>query len=247
MKIQLWIVVYTLMHIKKGDCECIDKLINGTNDDSLTASSFYNDGTCFPRFVRINGNDLNKAWCPARASKSEYLQVEFQHMSAVTALVIQGRVQQYLTSLTMKTSQDGISWSDVTDNLGNKKIYQAANDGTTLVTRAVNENILAKFIRIHPETWFSYPSFHLEILGCPKFLGRACWIGKLGIPDKVLPVIHQTTAPNNGQCGKVCYKYKSCGSFMFDTDTTECHLYSIETFNVTAHVSTLSRKVYFVR
>ncbi|XP_060082001.1 discoidin-2-like [Ylistrum balloti] len=173
-------------------------------------------------------------------------QVEFRHTSAVTALITQGRGEghQYLKSLTMKTSLDGSNWETVTDESGNIKVYEANNDGTTLVNRTVNEKILAKFIRIHPETWYDWPSFSMEILGYSR---RTCWIGKAGVTTEDLPVLHQTFALNNGICGEECHKYQSCGSFMFDFDNGECHLYSIQTFNVTTTRSaSLGRKVYFV-
>ncbi|XP_060085041.1 neuropilin-2-like, partial [Ylistrum balloti] len=247
-QLHLWITVCMLVHIGHGDYDCADNLITGpfgVDDSSLTVSSYFNEESCYPRFVRIS-QDLTFCWCPAVSDKSEYLQVEFRHTSAVTALITQGRGAgyQYLKSLTMKTSLDGSNWETVTDESGNIKVYEANNDGTTLVNRTVNEKILAKFIRIHPETWYDWPSFSMEILG---YLRRTCWIGKAGVPTEELPVLHQTFALNNGICGKECHKYQSCGSFMFDFDNRECHLYSIQTFNVTTTRSaSLGRKVYFV-
>ncbi|XP_060084826.1 neuropilin-2-like, partial [Ylistrum balloti] len=171
-QLQLWITVSMLVLIGNGDSYCADNLITGplgVNDSSLTASSYYDDGFCYPRLVRISQNVI-PCWCPGVPDNSEYLQVEFQHISAVTALIIQGRGEesQFMKSLTMKTSLDGSNWETVTDDTGNIKVYEANNNNANLVNRAVNEKILTKFIRIHPETWNIWPAFSLEILGCPK-------------------------------------------------------------------------------
>ncbi|XP_033763891.1 neuropilin-2-like [Pecten maximus] len=245
MKIQLWTIINLMVLIANIDCRCVETLINGPNgvsNSSLTVSSWFNRIHCQPKFVRI-GNVEPYAWCPATASISEYLQVELRYLSTVTGFVIQGRNYQYTESITMKISRNGVNWKDVTDNSGDRKIFTTNTDGTTLVTRAVNEISGTKFVRIYPETWNDWPSFRLEILGLS---GTSSWAGKIGVPDIVLPVLQQITAANNGLCGKACHKHQSCGSFMFDFDTNECHLYSTKSFNVTTSESASDRKVYYV-
>ncbi|XP_069113300.1 neuropilin-2-like [Argopecten irradians] len=247
MRSQLLLAIQILMLTRNGDCCCGEKLINGPRgiaNASLTASSAFQDGCCFPKYSRI-GNVHPYAWCPFTASKTEYLQVTLNCLTILKAIIIQGRTGvQYITSFTAFTSVDGVGWKALRDSTGSIEIFTANNDGTSLVTRPVHQTSPTKFVRIHPETWRGWPACRLELLGVPV---TANWEGKIGVPDEVPPTLQQLTAPNNALCGTACHKSgSSCGSFMYDFETNECHLFSAKTFNITASVSASRKKIYYV-
>ncbi|XP_073247149.1 uncharacterized protein [Porites lutea] len=91
--------------------ECVDALgmENGDiKDMQITASS--SRTADLPQFGRLNNG---KYWCPEKANKNEYLQVDFGQIKRVNKILIQGRGNWYnwVTGFYVYYSDDGRRWT----------------------------------------------------------------------------------------------------------------------------------------
>jgi hypothetical protein len=92
---------------------------------------------------------------------TEYLQIDLGEEKIASGIVTQGRadVIQYVTSYFVKHSTDGTNFSDV-DN-GNVFVGNTSNVDT--VTNTFTTAVLARYIRIYPTGYHSYPSIRAGV------------------------------------------------------------------------------------
>ncbi len=94
---------------------------------------------------------------------SEWMQIDLGANKTITGVVTQGRANfsagQYVTSYKVEYSSDGTNWSWV----DNENVFTGNSDSNTKVTNTFTTSVLARYIRIYPETFFGYPSMRAGV------------------------------------------------------------------------------------
>ncbi|XP_028395191.1 uncharacterized protein LOC114519267 isoform X2 [Dendronephthya gigantea] len=125
------------------------------SDSQITASSFSPGNEPARARFRHSG-----AWCPAKANKNEYLQIELPFLADIKKIVTEGNVSTYL----LRESKDGKTFKDFKP-YGHTKEVRPTKDGDYYYF-APTKAFIAKVIRIFPSSWNSYPCLRLEFVGC---------------------------------------------------------------------------------
>ncbi|XP_028412301.1 uncharacterized protein LOC114535123 [Dendronephthya gigantea] len=148
-------------------------MVNGhIKDYQITASSTdrLSSYLANPFEARINNTIFSRCgcWSPQSNSTSEWLQVDFLKQIAVTAVQTQGRndVDEWVTQYQVSFSQDGTNFAHLMDENGNIQNFIGNSDRTSIVTRTLSPKVVARFIRIHPTSWFTAIALRAEFIGC---------------------------------------------------------------------------------
>uniref|UniRef100_A0A8C7JS20 Neuropilin n=1 Tax=Oncorhynchus kisutch TaxID=8019 RepID=A0A8C7JS20_ONCKI len=139
------------------------------SDDQITASSSFYDNTWLPRQARLNNG--NNAWTPNEDSNKEYIQVDLHVLKVLTGISTQGAVSKetqksyYVTTFKLEVSTNGEDWM-VYRYGKNHKIFNANTDSTEVVLNRIPQPVLARFVRVRPQTWKTGIALRLELYGC---------------------------------------------------------------------------------
>ncbi|XP_021367762.1 retinoschisin-like [Mizuhopecten yessoensis] len=196
---------------------------DGVSDAAITASSTYR--TCPVHMARINSDS---AWCPNSRGDDHYLQVEFQYVTILKAILTRGRkiADQWVSSYKVSISLDGLIWRYLLNSTGGVQVFPGNVDRNTVVTNELKGTVVAKFIRVISVTGNGYRSMRLEVRGCPIACSRCHhWEARLGSTGDVLPVLVDIDASNQGMCGLKCFRQPECDSFLFDVTSARCMLF----------------------
>uniref|UniRef100_A0A673CHW3 Neuropilin n=1 Tax=Sphaeramia orbicularis TaxID=375764 RepID=A0A673CHW3_9TELE len=138
-------------------------------DDQITASSSFYDGHWLPRQARLNYND--NAWTPNDDSNREYIQVDLHVLKVITGIATQGAISKetqksyYVTTFKLEVSTNGEDWM-VYRHGKNHKVFHANTDPTEVVLNRIPQPVLARFVRIRPQTWKNGIALRFELYGC---------------------------------------------------------------------------------
>ncbi|CAG06692.1 unnamed protein product, partial [Tetraodon nigroviridis] len=139
------------------------------SDDQITASTTFYDNRWLPRQARLNNND--NAWTPSEDSNKEYIQVDLQFLKVLTGIATQGAISKetqkayYVTTFKLEVSTNGEDWM-VYRHGKNHKIFHANTDPAEVVLNRVPQPVLARFVRIRPQTWKNGIALRFELYGC---------------------------------------------------------------------------------
>ncbi|XP_034033288.1 neuropilin-2a isoform X2 [Thalassophryne amazonica] len=139
------------------------------SDDQITASSSFYDNRWSPRQARLNNND--NAWTPAEDSNKEYIQVDLHFLKVLTGIATQGAISKetqksyYVTTFKLEVSTNGEDWM-VYRHGKNHKVFHANTDPAEVVLNRVPQPVLARFVRIRPQTWRNGIALRFELYGC---------------------------------------------------------------------------------
>uniref|UniRef100_A0A3B4U9T4 Neuropilin n=1 Tax=Seriola dumerili TaxID=41447 RepID=A0A3B4U9T4_SERDU len=138
-------------------------------DDQITASSSFYDEHWLPRQARLNYND--NAWTPNEDSNREYIQVDLHTLKVLTGIATQGAISKetektyYVTTFKLEVSTNGEDWM-VYRHGKNHKVFHANADATDVVLNRIPQPVLARFVRIRPQTWKNGIALRFELYGC---------------------------------------------------------------------------------
>ncbi|XP_065110233.1 neuropilin-2a isoform X1 [Paramisgurnus dabryanus] len=139
------------------------------SDDQITASSSFYDGRWQPRQARLNNED--NAWTPSEDSNREFIQVDLQFLKVLTGIATQGAVSKetlksyYVTTFKLEVSTNGEDWMMYRHGK-NHKIFHANTDPSEVVLNRIPQPVLARFVRIRPQTWNNGIALRFELYGC---------------------------------------------------------------------------------
>ncbi|KAL1268120.1 hypothetical protein QQF64_033483, partial [Cirrhinus molitorella] len=142
---------------------------NKISDDQISASSSFYDGRWSPRQARLNFDD--NAWTPNEDSNKEYIQVDLHFLKVLTGIVTQGAVSKethksyYVTSFKLEVSTNGEDWM-IYRYGKNHKVFHANADPSEVVLNRIPQPVLARFVRIRPQTWKNGIALRFELYGC---------------------------------------------------------------------------------
>uniref|UniRef100_A0A3B4FBL1 Neuropilin n=1 Tax=Pundamilia nyererei TaxID=303518 RepID=A0A3B4FBL1_9CICH len=138
-------------------------------DDQIAASSTFADERWLPRQARLNYND--NAWTPSDDSNKEYIQVDLHTLKVLTGIATQGAISKetqknyFVTSFKLEVSTNGEDWM-IYRHGKNHKVFHANADATEVVLNRIPQPVLARFVRIKPQTWKNGIALRFELYGC---------------------------------------------------------------------------------
>ncbi|KAF3706307.1 Neuropilin-2 Vascular endothelial cell growth factor 165 receptor 2 Precursor [Channa argus] len=139
------------------------------SDDQITASTSFYDNRWLPRQARLNNDD--NAWTPSEDSNKEYIQVDLHFLKVLTGIATQGAISKetqksyYVNTFKLEVSTNGEDWM-VYRHGKNHKIFHANTDPAEVVLNRVPQPVLARFVRIRPQTWKNGIALRFELYGC---------------------------------------------------------------------------------
>lgn len=139
------------------------------SDEQISASSSFYDDRWLPRLARLNNED--NAWTPAEDSNKEYIQVDLQFLKVLTGIATQGAISKetqksyYVTTFKLEISTNGEDWM-IYRHGKNHKIFHANTDPSEVVLNRIPQPVLARFVRIRPQTWKNGIALRFELYGC---------------------------------------------------------------------------------
>ncbi|RVE57745.1 hypothetical protein OJAV_G00202370 [Oryzias javanicus] len=138
-------------------------------DEQISASSTFEEGHWLPRQARLNCND--NAWTPNEDSVREYIQVDLHTVKVLTGIATQGAISKetqktyYVTTFKLEISTNGEDWM-IYRHSKNHKIFHGNADATEVVLNRIPQPVLARFVRIRPQTWKNGIALRFELYGC---------------------------------------------------------------------------------
>uniref|UniRef100_A0A3Q3DXV1 F5/8 type C domain-containing protein n=1 Tax=Hippocampus comes TaxID=109280 RepID=A0A3Q3DXV1_HIPCM len=147
------------------------------DDTQIQASSFQRFGLG-PHRGRLNiqsgiedGDLYDGAWCADYKDRHQWLEVDALHLTRFTGVILQGRNtiwrRDWVTSYKVQLSNDSISWKS-SMNATQEAIFEGNGDGESPVLALLPVPVVARYIRINPQSWYPDGDICLraEILGC---------------------------------------------------------------------------------
>uniref|UniRef100_G3NY79 Neuropilin n=1 Tax=Gasterosteus aculeatus aculeatus TaxID=481459 RepID=G3NY79_GASAC len=138
-------------------------------DDQITASSSFYDEHWLPRQARLNYHD--NGWTPNEDSNKEFVQVDLHTLKVLTGIATQGAVSKetqktyHVTTFKLEVSTNGEDWM-VYRHGKNHKVFHANTDATEVVLNRIPQPVLARFVRVRPQTWKNGIALRFELYGC---------------------------------------------------------------------------------
>nr|XP_061807402.1 inactive carboxypeptidase-like protein X2 [Nerophis lumbriciformis] len=112
------------------------------------------------------------AWCAGRDDPLQWLEVDARRLTKFTGVITQGRSSlwssDWVTSYKVMVSNDSHTWVTV-KNGSEDMIFRGNREKEIPVRNIFPAPLVARYIRINPQSWFSSGSICMraEILGCP--------------------------------------------------------------------------------
>ncbi|XP_062303574.1 neuropilin-2a [Osmerus eperlanus] len=139
------------------------------SDEQISASSSFYDGRWSPRQARLN--NMDNAWTPSEDSNKEFIQVDLHFLKVLTGIATQGAVSKettksyYVTTFKLEVSTNGEDWMTYRHGK-NPKVFHANTDPSEVVLNRVPQPVLARFVRVRPQTWRNGIALRFELYGC---------------------------------------------------------------------------------
>ncbi|EDO41037.1 predicted protein, partial [Nematostella vectensis] len=140
-------------------------------DKSITASSEW-DANHSPDRSRLDTARQDKktgAWSARHNNRAQWLQIDFGKATQVTGIVTQGRndSNQWVQGYKLEFSQDNIHF----ESYEGGKVLKGNSDRDSKVSHILEPAIIARYVRLRPQSWYGHISMRLELYGCRKGTG----------------------------------------------------------------------------
>lgn len=110
------------------------------------------------------------AWCANAEDRTHWIEIDVRKETEFTGVITQGRDSlnetDFVTSYFLAFSNDSREWTTIHDGYDDW-LFFANNDKDTPVMNRLAEPVVARYIRIIPQSWNGSLCMRLEILGCP--------------------------------------------------------------------------------
>ncbi|XP_047237485.1 inactive carboxypeptidase-like protein X2 isoform X1 [Girardinichthys multiradiatus] len=144
--------------------------------DQLTASSM-SQYRFSPQRARLNmqGSEdedsmRGGAWCANSEDRIHWFEIDARKETEFTGVITQGRdslnESDYVTSYFLAFSNDSREWTTIHDGYADWLFFGNGDKDTPVMNRLA-EPVLARYIRIIPQSWNGSLCMRLEVLGCP--------------------------------------------------------------------------------
>uniref|UniRef100_A0A8C1PR34 Adipocyte enhancer-binding protein 1 n=1 Tax=Cyprinus carpio TaxID=7962 RepID=A0A8C1PR34_CYPCA len=144
------------------------------NDQLLTSSVYqHRYGSHRARLnIQASGDedDMNGgAWCANPEEKINWIELDARTLTEFTGIITQGRddpIDDYVSSYYVAFSNDSREWTVLHDGYA-EWLFFGNSDKNTPVLSQFMEPVVARYIRILPQTWNGTMCMRMEVLGCP--------------------------------------------------------------------------------
>ncbi|XP_070759742.1 inactive carboxypeptidase-like protein X2 [Enoplosus armatus] len=144
--------------------------------DQLSASSMLQYRFA-PQRARLNmqGSDdednmRGGAWCANSEDRIHWFEIDARRETEFTGVITQGRdsanESDYVSSYFLAFSNDSREWTTIHDGYADW-LFFGNSDKDTPVMNQLAEPVLARYIRVIPQSWNGSLCMRLEVLGCP--------------------------------------------------------------------------------
>uniref|UniRef100_A0A672YE99 Si:ch1073-459j12.1 n=1 Tax=Sphaeramia orbicularis TaxID=375764 RepID=A0A672YE99_9TELE len=110
------------------------------------------------------------AWCANAEDRIHWFEIDARRETEFTGVITQGRdslnESDFVTSYYLAFSNDSREWSTIHDGYADW-LFFGNSDKDTPVMNQLAEPVLARYIRIIPQSWNGSLCMRLEVLGCP--------------------------------------------------------------------------------
>ncbi|XP_060928388.1 inactive carboxypeptidase-like protein X2 [Limanda limanda] len=145
--------------------------------DQLLASSMseYSFGPSRARLNMQGSDDVDNmrggAWCANSEDRIHWFEIDARKDTEFTGVITQGRDSRnesdYVTSYFLAFSNDSREWTTIHDGYADW-LFFANSDKDTPVMNQLAHPVVARYIRIIPQSWNGSLCMRLEVLGCPR-------------------------------------------------------------------------------
>nr|XP_042904159.1 uncharacterized protein LOC107439698 isoform X4 [Parasteatoda tepidariorum] len=140
-------------------------LDKGMIEDGLITSSSFKSDTTKPWNARLNSDT---SWSAAVADDSQYLQIDFNDLRNISAVVTKGAADkpEWVSAFEIMYSDDEKNWNSIKNGNGQPITFIGNTDNDSPVTNVFPHTVSAQLIQIIPKDWKEWISLRAEILGC---------------------------------------------------------------------------------
>ena len=144
-------------------CDTSQALLAGLSDSQFSGSSFYRDTLSYEH-SRLNGAD---AWSSDALDTTQYLQADLGETKVIAKFATQGSAitPEWVTSYKFGYSIDDVTYYIVQEDYSDK-IFTGNTDSDTIVEHTFDNVIVARYVRMYPQTWYVHISMRWEVYEC---------------------------------------------------------------------------------
>ncbi|XP_016312285.1 inactive carboxypeptidase-like protein X2 isoform X3 [Sinocyclocheilus anshuiensis] len=166
----------TVPHAEPKKCPPLGMESHRVEDDQILASSMSHHGYSALR-GRLNMQSSDDeddvyggAWCADTEEKEHWFQVNSRREVEFTGIITQGRSSDthddFVSSYFVAFSNDSRDWTVLHDGYAEWLFYGNVDKDTPVMTE-FSYPVVARYIRILPQSWNGSLCMRLEVLGCP--------------------------------------------------------------------------------
>ncbi|TRY98181.1 hypothetical protein DNTS_035005 [Danionella cerebrum] len=145
------------------------------NDQLLTSSVFHHRYSSQRARLNIQASadedDMNGgAWCANPEEKIHWIELDARTLTEFSGVITQGRddplESNYVSSYHVAFSNDSREWTYLHDGRAEWLFFGNVDKNTPVLSQFM-EPVVARYIRILPQTWNGTMCMRMEVLGCP--------------------------------------------------------------------------------
>ncbi|XP_039942066.1 discoidin, CUB and LCCL domain-containing protein 1-like [Hirundo rustica] len=138
------------------------------------------------------------SWAAEPGAKTAWLELDLGTRRNVTGIITKGSSEQhnyYVTSYHVSSSRDGKNWRPYRGSSGQEdKVFEGNADSQGEVFNAFIPPIVARYIRVTPQSWHQHVALKVAVVGCQLARVRAPRPYVPSVPKEVLePTSHPTS------------------------------------------------------
>uniref|UniRef100_A0A7N6F8K7 Uncharacterized protein n=1 Tax=Anabas testudineus TaxID=64144 RepID=A0A7N6F8K7_ANATE len=134
----------------------------------VLSSMFF--GLCGSQGSEDEDNMRGGAWCANSEDRIHWFEIDARRDTEFTGVITQGRdslnESDFVTSYYLAFSNDSREWTTIHDGYADW-LFFGNSDMDTPVMNQLAEPVVARYIRIIPQSWNGSLCMRLEVLGCP--------------------------------------------------------------------------------
>ncbi len=106
--------------------------------------------------------DSSSGWCATGNVDGNWIQLDNGKIGSISGVITQGRkdADQWVTSYKVKYKDESGSWWDI-----DGKKFPGNKDRNSKVTTTFSKPVMARYIRIYPQTWHKHISMRVDMIG----------------------------------------------------------------------------------
>ena len=148
-------------------CDTSQALLAGLSDSQFSGTGFHSAGLSYED-SRLNGAS---AWSSQGLHSNHYIQADLGETKVIVKFATQGRAAggnnpvQYVSSYMFGYSIDDVTYYIVQEDYSDR-VFTGNTDSDTIVEHTFDNVIVARYVRVYPQTWEHHISMRWEVYEC---------------------------------------------------------------------------------